>query len=550
MTQLMQHATTLPTIQVPSDPVILERTRLPIRSFKERETQKRFGVLLAAKMLGVLGAAGVVLLGFYLFETAAGASTPEVASKAADIIDPLNTVWVLVAAFLVFFMQAGFMALEAGFARSKESVNVMMECIFDTCLCGVVYWAVGFAFEFGVGNSIIGHSMFFLHHNGADYNGTGIAFYAFVLFQFAFADTASTITSGAMVGRTSFKGDIIYSLFVSALIYPITVHWIWGPGGWLGNTMGWFSGLVPDGVVFRDFAGSTAVHTVGGVIALVGAVALGPRIGRRFARDGGGPLPPHDINIAAIGAVLLWFGWYGFNPGSTLSAMDYEGIGRVAFNTTLAAAAGGLAAVFFTYPRIKKWDVGITINGFLGGLVAITAPCYWVSPTGAFFIGVAAGILVPLATDLIEHLRIDDPVGAVPVHLACGIWGTWAVGLFATGDYGIPTATGADNANPVSGLFYGGGTDQLVAQVIGNLAALACAGILALILMYTLRSIKGSWNLRLAREAELEGIDIYCHGLPAYHMEFGQGFSYSTAGVSSGVGDPSGEAGSTSPSSP
>jgi len=268
------------------------------------------------------------------------------------------------------------------------------------------------------------------------------------------------------------------------------------------------------------------VHTVGGIIALVGAIALGPRIGRRFKRDGGGPMPPHDVNIAAIGAVILWFGWYGFNPGSTLSAMDYEGIGRVAFNTTLAASAGGLVAVFLSYPRLKTWDVGLAINGFLGGLVAITAPCYWVDPLGSVIIGAVAGFVMMLATDLIEHLRIDDPVGAVPVHLACGIWGTWAVGLFATGEFGIPTATGADTSNPVTGLFYGGGADQLVAQIIGNVAAILCSGILAIIVMYTLRSIRGSWNLRLEKEAELEGIDLSCHGLPAYHMEFGQGFSY------------------------
>jgi Amt family ammonium transporter len=514
-----------------------------VTSFKDRSVQKRFALLFAAKLLGLAALFGVIWLFAFLFETAAGAAPADAAPVAADLVNPLNTVWVLVAAFLVFFMQAGFMALEAGFARSKESVNVMMECIFDTCLCGILYWAVGFAFEFGIGNGIIGHSFFFLHHNGADYNGTGIAFFAFVLFQFAFADTASTITSGAMVGRTSFKGDILYSLAVSGIIYPVTVHWIWGPGGWLGNTMGWFSGMVPDGVVFRDFAGSTAVHTVGAVIALAGALALGPRLGRKFARDGGGPLPPHDINIAAIGAVILWFGWYGFNPGSTLSAMDFEGIGRVAFNTTLAASAGGLVAVFFGYRRNGVWDVGLAINGFLGGLVAITAPCYWVDPFGAFIIGAVAGILVPLATDFIEHLRIDDPVGAIPVHGACGIWGTWAVGLFAVGKYGIPTALGADNSAPVEGLFYGGGTGQLVAQVIGNLSAIACAGVLAFSIMFFLRRIPGSWNLRLSEEAELQGIDIYCHGLPAYHMEFGQGMTYtSPAGgslVSVGVGDTS-----------
>jgi Amt family ammonium transporter len=503
-----------------------------LHQFKERDTRRLFAIILGGKMLGIIAASAALFAWSWYFNKAAGAQTAT-DLNAQDLINPLNTVWVLVAAFLVFFMQAGFMALEAGFARSKESLNVMMECIFDTCLCGILYWAVGFAFEFGVGNGLIGHSFFFLNHNTADYNGTGVAFYAFVLFQFAFADTASTITSGAMVGRTSFKGDILYSLAVSGIIYPITCHWIWGPGGWLGNTMGWFSGLVPDGTVFRDFAGSTAVHTVGATIALFGALALGPRIGRKFARDGGGPLPPHDLNIAAIGAVLLWFGWYGFNPGSTLSAMDWEGIGRVAINTTLAAAAGGLVAVFFIYPKTKTWDVAMAINGFLGGLVGITAGCYWVDPFGAVIIGAIAGILVPLATDLIEHLRIDDPVGAVPVHGACGIWGTLAVGLFAAGKYGLPTSTGADNENPITGLFYGGGTGQLVAQIIGSISCIVVVAILSAALMFGLRRIKGSWNLRVSEEAEIEGIDKYLHGLPAYHMEFGQGFSYS---------QPSGEA--------
>jgi Amt family ammonium transporter len=522
------------------------RERLPISAFKERGTQKRFGLLLISKALGLVAAAGVIALVIFLFEAQAGASPAQAAEKATDVINPLNTVWVLVAAFLVFFMQAGFMALEAGFARSKESVNVMMECIFDTCLCGVLYFLVGFAFEFGVGNGLIGHSFFFLHHNTADYRGTGVAFYAFVLFQFAFADTASTITSGAMLGRTSFKGDILYSLGVSGFIYPLTCHWIWGPGGWLGNTMGWFNGLVPDGVVFRDFAGSTAVHTVGAMLALAGAVALGPRIGRRFARDGGGPMPPHDLNIAAIGAVMLWFGWYGFNPGSTLSAMDWEGIGRVAINTTMAAAAGGLVAVLFTYPRSKKWDVGMSINGFLGGLVAVTAPCYWINPGAALIIGGVAGVLVPYATDLLEHLRIDDPVGAVPVHGACGIWGTLSLGLFASGQYGLPTATGADNANPVKGLFYGGGAGQLQAQAIGSISCIIAVGLLGFGLMYAIKAIPGSWSLRLSRDEELEGIDITMHGLPAYHMEFGQGMTY-TSFATSGAGGSSGPPIDTSP---
>ena len=505
--------------------------RLPVSAFREREVQKRFGVILAGKMAGIAAATSMVFGALWMFDAAASASPAQATVKAESLINPVNTVWVLVAAFLVFFMQAGFMALEAGFARSRESVNIMMECIFDTCLCGLLWFAFGFAFMFGIGNGLIGHSFFLLHHGTPDYNGTGVAFFAFVLFQFAFADTASTITSGAMVGRTSFKGDILYSTVVSGFIYPIFGHWVWGPGGWLGNTMGWFHGLVPDGVVFRDFAGSTVVHTVGAVVALAGALALGPRLGRRFAKDGGGPTPPHDLNIAAIGAVILWFGWYGFNPGSTLSAMDWEGIGRVAWNTTMAACAGGLAAVFFVYPRSKKWDVGMAINGFLGGLVAVTAPCYWISPFGAVVIGAAAGIIVPLGIDLLESLRIDDPIGAVPVHGLCGIWGTLSIGLFATGQYGIPTATGADNSNPIKGLFYGGGGGQLTAQFIGSMSCVVVVGAIGFALMFALRRLPGTWNLRLSEAEEQEGIDLVEHGLPAYHMEFGQGFAYTSVGT-------------------
>jgi Amt family ammonium transporter len=291
--------------------------------------------------------------------------------------------------------------------------------------------------------------------------------------------------------------------------------------------MGWFHGMA-GGTVFRDFAGSTVVHTVGGAIALAGCITLGPRLGRKFSRDGGGPTPPHDLNIAAIGAVILWFGWYGFNPGSTLSAMDWEGIGRVAANTTLAACAGGLIAVFFVYPRSKKWDLGMSLNGFLGGLVAITAPCYWVSPGGAVLIGGIAGIIVPLAVDFMEARRWDDPIGAVPVHGACGIWGTLAVGFFATGDFGIPAAKGADVTTTVTGLFYGGGTAQLQSQLIGSLTCIVVVFTIAMLIFKFLASLKGDWNLRLAKDAELEGIDIVEHGTTAYHLEFGQGATYTS----------------------
>ncbi|CAN5658657.1 ammonium transporter [soil metagenome] len=485
-------------------------------------------------MLGILTILGLMKgVGFFLGAEAGASPLSQAAIKASDTISPINTMWVLVAAFLVFVMQAGFMALEAGFARSRETINVLMECVFDTCLCGILYWSIGFAFQFGLGNGLIGHSNFFL--NGITdtytYGGlfdTKVAFLAFFLFQFAFADTASTITSGAMVGRTSFKGDILYSLAVSGFIYPIFGHWVWGPGGWLGNTMGWFAGIVPDGIVFRDFAGSTVVHTVGGLLALAGAVALGPRLGRKFKRDGGGMFPPHDLTMASIGAVILWFGWYGFNPGSTLSAMDFVGIGRVAANTTLAACAGGMIAVLFCYPRFKTWDLGMALNGFLGGLVAITAPCYWVSPLGAVIIGAIAGVIVPLGIDLLEHLRIDDPIGAVPVHMLCGIFGTLAVGLFASGEYGLPGPEGADNSVPIEGLFYGGGGGQLLAQVIGSLSCIVVVGIVGFALMKGIRSIPGSWNLRLDEEDEFRGLDIVEHGLTAYSMESGQGMTMIT----------------------
>ncbi|HEY4989081.1 MAG TPA: hypothetical protein VII09_04700, partial [Opitutaceae bacterium] len=226
-------------------------------------------------------------------------------------------------------------------------------------------------------------------------------------------------------------------------------------------------------------------------------------------------MPYHSMTVASVGAIILWFGWYGFNPGSTLSAMDSLGIARVATNTTLAACTGGLAALFFVYPRNKKWDCGATLNGLLAGLVAITCPCYWVSPLGALILGAVAGVIVILATDLLEYLRIDDPCGAWPVHGAAGIWGTWSLGLFATGQFGAPTTTGADNSagSVVTGLFYGGGTNQLVGQIIGNAAIGGSVFVAAMILMY---AVKATGTLRISKEGELEGLDLHEHGGTAY----------------------------------
>ncbi len=433
--------------------------------------------------------------------------------KGNDIVNPINTVWTLLAAFLVFGMQVGFTMLEAGFCRSRETVNVLMECIVDTCLCGLLFYAFGFAFMFSHGNGFIGFHWFFLQGAPATYETSGVAFLAFWLFQFAFADTCSTITSGAMIGRTGFVGDLIYSVAVSGFIYPIIGHWAWGPDGFLA-TMGSAGNFLPGlGTSFHDFAGSTVVHTIGGFVALAGAIVLGPRLGRKFKRDGGGPMLPHDLTIAASGGLLLWFGWYGFNPGSTLSAMDFEGIGRVAANTTLAACAAGLSAMAFAYIFSKKWDVSFTVNGFLAGLVAITCPCYWVSPAGSVILGAVAGVIVVLGVEALEWLRIDDPIGAVPVHGICGIWGTVSLGLFACGQYGATGPLSPDNSAPLRGLFYGGGTTVLVAQLIGSaIVTLSTFGV-ALAVMY---AVNAFGILRVSEQGELEGLDLHEHGISAY----------------------------------
>lgn len=452
--------------------------------------------LFAGKMIGlILLVASMKMVMGSPVQAADGGPTPE--------INAINTMWVLLAAFLVFCMQVGFVMLEAGFARSRESINILVEGIIDTCICGVAFWAWGFAFMFEPGNGFIGLQGFFLNGLPETYLGTGIPLLAFWVFQFAFADTCSTITSGAMVGRCGFVGDILYSIGVTGFIYPIIGHWAWGPDGWLALMS----------LPFRDFAGSTVVHTVGGAISLVGAIALGPRLGRVFRRDGGGPPLPHNIILGAIGGLILWFGWYGFNPGSTLSAMDVQGIARVSFNTTMAAVSAGLMAISIGYYRTSKWDLGLTTNGFLAGLVAITAPCYWVSPTGSFIIGIVAGIVVVAVTDLLEYLRIDDPIGAVPVHMGCGIWGTLSLGLFATGQFGLPTPMGVDPSVTVKGLFYGGGTGQLTSQFIGSAAITGATLVAAIVVMY---AVKATGTLRVSAEGEMEGLDLHEHGMLAY----------------------------------
>jgi ammonium transporter, Amt family len=484
------------------------RLRMRLRTPEWRQYGK---LLFAGKLAGVAVVLLVMSAMSYLVFGRVYAAEGEV--KAADVINPINTAWTLVAAFLVFGMQVGFTMLEAGFCRSRETVNVLMECVVDTCLCGILFYAIGFAFMFSHGNGFIGYHWFFLQNTPATYETTGVAFLAVWIFQFAFADTCSTITSGAMIGRTGFVGDLVYSVAVSGFIYPIIGHWAWGPDGWLA-TMGSEGHFFPSlGMGFHDFAGSTVVHTIGGFIALAGAIVLGPRLGRTFKRDGGGPMLPHDLTIAVSGGLILWFGWYGFNPGSTLSAMDFEGIGRVATNTTLAACAAGLIAMAYAYFMSKKWDAGFTTNGFLAGLVAITCPCYWVSPTGAIILGGVAGALVVAGVELLEWLRIDDPIGAVPVHGFCGIWGTLSLGLFACGRYGATGAITADNSAPLKGLFYGGGTQVLVAQAIGSAVVTLATFAVAMVVMYL---VHAAGLLRVSKEGELFGLDLHEHGISAY----------------------------------
>jgi ammonium transporter, Amt family len=485
-------------------------TRLRAR-LHDPEWRKYGYALLAGKALGIALLFAVMFLCSSIFGTEVRAEDPALAGN--DIVNPINTVWTLLAAFLVFGMQVGFTMLEAGFSRSRETVNVLMECIVDTCLCGLLFYAWGFAFMFGSGTPFFGTEYFFLQGAPATYGSSGVSFLAFWLFQFAFADTCSTITSGAMIGRTGFVGDLLYSFGVSGFIYPIIGHWAWGPDGFLA-TMGTEGNFLPGlGMGFHDFAGSTVVHTIGGFIALAGAIVLGPRLGRRFRRDGGGPMLPHDLTIASAGGLILWFGWYGFNPGSTLSAMDFEGIGRVATNTTLAACAAGLAAMFFAFPKTKTWDVSFTVNGFLAGLVAITCPCYWVSPLGAIILGGVAGVIVVVAVDVLEWLRIDDPIGAVPVHGICGIWGTLSLGLFASGQFGATGPISPDNAAPLTGLFYGGGFQVLAAQAIGSAIITTATFTVALAMMYAVNALG---VLRVSTAGELQGLDLHEHGVPAY----------------------------------
>ncbi len=400
----------------------------------------------------------------------------------------LNIVWTCLAAFLVFFMQAGFAMVEAGFTRAKNAINIMMKNLMDFSIGTLAFYLLGFGLMFGTSKGLIGTSLF--GFSGVDPASSGWE-WTFLIFQTVFAGTAATIVSGAMAERTKFSGYLVFSLFICALIYPIFGKWAWGSLLLGEEGAGWLEGLG-----FCDFAGSTVVHSIGGWLALAGAMVLGPRIGKYTPEGKARAIPGHNVSMAALGVFILWFGWFGFNPGSTTTGDG--SIGRIAVTTNLAAAAGAILAMCTAWLTSGKPDASMALNGALAGLVGITAGCATVSPVGAISIGAIAGVLVVGSVVFIDKvLRIDDPVGAVSVHGVCGAWGTLACGLF----------------NLDGGLFYGGGLKQLGVQLIGTGTAFAWAFGLGLVLFL---AIKHTIGLRVTPEEELRGLDITEHGMEAY----------------------------------
>ena len=409
-----------------------------------------------------------------------------------------NLLWTLIAAILVMFMQPGFALVEMGFTRAKNAGNILMKNLLDFSAGVPIFFLVGFGIMFGQDVAgLFGSSGFAL--SGVDpTSADGQWTLAFLFFQAVFAATAATIISGGIAERTKFSTYIIVSVAVTALIYPISGHWAWG-SLWGGDELGagWLEAMG-----FIDFAGSTVVHSVGGWLALAGAIVVGPRLGKYGADGKTRAIPGHNIPLAGLGVFILWFGWFGFNPGSTTTADGT--IGYIAVNTALSACTGALGAMILVWIKHGKPDTSMSLNGALAGLVAITAGCYEVSPVGSLIIGLLAGMLVIVSIEFIDQvLKIDDPVGASSVHGVCGVFGTLAVGLFAAPGYGDST-----------GLLYGGGTEILVTQLIGAAAVFAWAFGVGLALFSVLKATIG---VRVSQEEELKGLDITEHGMESYN---------------------------------
>ncbi len=463
-------------------------------------------VFLSALM--IMGAIGASLI--CAEEPAAAADTlatqvADLQTKLADSKVAMDTIWVLVTGMLVFFMNLGFAMVESGFARAKNCVNILSKNFIVFAASSIAFWVIGWGLMFGDGNGFMGMQGLFLL-NGADnspaagdaYQGVysaiswaTVPFLAKFFFQLVFAGTAATIVSGAVAERIKYGSFIVFSFILVGLIYPITGHWIWG-GGWLAK-MG-----------FWDFAGSTAVHSVGGWAALAGVIVLGPRFGK-YGKDGKvNAIPGHNLTSGTIGVLILWLGWFGFNPGSTMAAIPAD-IARICVTTNTAAAAALLTSTITSWLFLGKPDLGMSINGCLAGLVGITASCAFVSVGSSAIIGAIAGVLVVFLVLMFDKLKLDDPVGALAVHLGCGVFGTICVGLFAQDQF-LPNTTG-------NGLLFGGGTKLLIAQLTGVGAVAVFTIATALIAFYALKVTIG---LRVSLEEEIEGLDIGEHGQTAY----------------------------------
>ncbi|MDY4890009.1 MAG: ammonium transporter [Prevotella sp.] len=418
--------------------------------------------------------------------------------KTADVAVSLDTVWMLLAAMLVFFMQPGFALCEAGFTRSKNTANILFKNFVDFMAGSLFFWFLGFGFMFGSeGAGFIGMPNF----GDLSFYSGDLPVEGFLIFETVFCATAATIVSGAMAERTKFSMYCIYSIIISLIIYPVEGHWTWG-GGWLCNDAADSFMMTTVGATFHDFAGSAIVHSVGGVLAFIGAIFLGPRLGK-YSKDGKSrAIPGHNLLAAALGVFILWFGWFGFNPGSQLAAsgeVNRIAISHVFLTTNLAAAAGGAATMIVTWLKYGKPSLSLTLNGVLAGLVGITAGCDLVSPVGAVVIGIVCGVVLVFSIEFIDtKLHIDDPVGASSVHGVCGIIGTLMTGLLAVD----------------SGVFYGHGFSFFGAQCLGILAIDAWAAITGIILFYSIKKIGG---LRVDKRIEEEGLDIYEHGESCYN---------------------------------
>ncbi len=412
----------------------------------------------------------------------------ELAIAVSEFTVSIDTIWILVATVLVMFMQPGFALVEAGFTRSKNTTNILMKNLMDFSIGSLIFWLLGYTFMYGEDiGGFVGKISLFFGSNAIN----GVPDKASLMFQTVFAATAATIVSGAVAERTKFTAYLIFSIAITAIIYPISGHWIWG-GGWL-------SGM---STPFHDFAGSTVVHSVGAWVGFAGAVVIGPRIGKYTMNGKARAIPGQNLALGALGVFILWFGWFGFNAGSQLAAAGSENasaISHIFITTNLAAAAGAVTAMFVTWIKYKRPGLSITLNGALAGLVSITAGCDVVSPGGAAIIGILAGILLVFGVEFIDKvLRVDDPVGAISVHGLSGALGTIMVGFFSTSN----------------GLFYGGGAAQLGSQIIGVLAVAIWAMGLG---FFVFLSLKYTIGVRVSKRVEEEGLDIYEHGESAYN---------------------------------